>query len=190
MALSDRNAWLQTELDRTANLTDFLTDWSKCFGNIFFQPSMSVSLRLYPESFMTPHKKKLGGVRSGERGSLSIFPLPNPALWKKLSSQERAWTLKWAGAPSCWNHVISCLANRKQLDKIFHPAFEPNSDPLQCLQKKRSDEPFRRNVTLNANSRGNPFGIEKDVRIFFWIITVLWPKRIRIHRGDNCSPAF
>ena len=58
------------------------------------------------------------------------------------------------------------------------------------LKKERSDEPFRRNVTPNANSRGNPFGIEKDVRIFFWIITVLWPKRIRIHRGDNCLPAF
>ena len=61
----------------------------------------------YTRPFRWPHKKKSGGVRSGEWGAHSIAHLRLITLSPKRSCiQCRAHAAVCGVAPSCWNHCL------------------------------------------------------------------------------------
>lgn len=63
--------------------------------------------RPYTHAFTRPKRKKSSGFNSGDRaGQLMVPPRPIHLLGKCPFNQSLTTLVKWASAPSCWNHIF------------------------------------------------------------------------------------
>ena len=71
-----------------------------------FRSSSVLGLFWYTLDFRYPHKKKSGGVRSGDHGGQATSPHLHPNLPEKCFHNMAMLSFEvWQVAPSCWNQA-------------------------------------------------------------------------------------